>query len=583
MATEYELYTGEYTGSQIDEAIAMVAELAECVPGLIDRIETVESKEFDPTSAQQAALDSGINSTKTAQIDKNQSGLAGAIDGGAKNIIQNNLISRTKNGVTATTNPDKSITLTGSSTSSSAMTMVYDLSDVSLGNNYSSKIPVKPGTYIMIGTGDSRVKIQAWGYTDSTDCDVYANSKDNAEFTVTTKPYISFRFYIAANADFTTPLTIYPMCCPKDSYAISPAYVPRVPSQAELSADFTDFSKYENPIAVEWTDGKYISSQGEIGTDANYSISSEIKMRKGQRIVFNATGGSATSILTKFVNGVPTRIFDGSIAVMRYTIPKKFWIADEDCVVRICHDIRANSSNRIIQNEDVKPTIYNDIQYLGNSPLWGKKLVVVGDSLVYGSRIGEYPTWANWLAAKYRMTLVNAGINGSSIAEIPEGADGDDLHDPIVDRYNALLQDNKDADYIVYEGGANDRTQGVPLGSVGSNAKTEFIGAITRIINGTRIIVPKAKIFFISLPWRWTSANTLGLTEADYANAMISACQAKGVLCRNPCFEVDVDFRDAAMAAWADEGIWLGETANRHYSPDGYQYILPAIEKFLNQ
>ena len=347
--------------------------------------------------------------------------------------------------------------------------------------------------------------------------------------------------------------------------------------------DFTDFSKYENPIAVEWTDGKYISSQGEIGTDANYSISSEIKMRKGQRIVFNATGGSATSILTKFVNGVPTRIFDGSIAVMRYTIPKKFWIADEDCVVRICHDIRANSSNRIIQNEDVKPTIYNDIQYLGNSPLWGKKLVVVGDSLVYGSRIGEYPTWANWLAAKYRMTLVNAGINGSSIAEIPEGADGDDLHDPIVDRYNALLQDNKDADYIVYEGGANDRTQGVPLGSVGSNAKTEFIGAITRIINGTRIIVPKAKIFFISLPWRWTSANTLGLTEADYANAMISACQAKGVLCRNPCFEVDVDFRDAAMAAWADEGIWLGETANRHYSPDGYQYILPAIEKFLNQ
>lgn len=576
MAVDIELYEGAYTGAQIDEAVAAV--------GTLDtRVEALESSAFEPTTAQQAAIDSGIDSEKTAQIATSKSGLAAVIDSGAKNILQNNLISKTKNGVTATTNPDKSITLTGSSTSSSAMTMVYDLSDVSLSNNYSSKIRVEAGTYIMLGTGDSRVKIQAWGYTDNTDCDTYANSKDNVEFTVTTKPYISFRFYIAANADFTTPLTIYPMCCLKAAYNISSSYVPYVTSQKALEADFTDFSKYENPVAVEWTDGKYISAAGEIGTDVNYSISSEIKMRKGQRIVFNATGGSATSILTKFVNGVPTRIFDGSVAVMRYTIPKKFWVADEDCIVRICHDIRANSSNRIIANEDVKPTIFNDIEYLGNSPLWGKKMVVVGDSLVSGSRIGEYPTWCNWIAAKYHMTLVNAGVNGSSIAEIPEGADGDNLHDPIVDRYNALLQDNKDADIIVYEGGANDRTQGVPLGSVGSNAKTEFIGAITRIINGTRIIVPRAKVFFISLPWRWTSANALGLTEADYAGAMKEVCQSKSIPCRNPCLEGDVDFRDAAMAAWADEGIWLGEEANRHYSPDGYQYIIPIIEKYLSQ
>lgn len=505
------------------------------------------------------------------------------INSGAKNIIQNNITGVTKNGVTAVVNSDGSITLSGTSNKSSSFMLFYDFTDSSLSNSYSSKIPAVAGEYVLKGTNDSRVKVQAFGYTTEADQVTYANSKDDVTFTVA-KPYISFRVYIAANADFTTPLTVYPMCCLKSAYDVSSAYVPYVPS-ASAVAEYSELLRYENPVTVTWFDGKFVSNAGVIGDDVNYSISSPIKMRKGQRIVFSATGGSATSILTKFVNGEPTPIFDGTATPpMRYLIPYKFWIADEDCEVVICHDIRANSSNIIIPNEDVRPTIFNDEQFLSGSPLWQKKMVVVGDSLVKGSRLGEFPTWCNWIAAKYRMVLVNAGINGSSIAEIPEGADGENLHDPIVDRYNALLQENKDADLVVYEGGANDRTWGVPIGSVSSNAKTEFIGAIGRIINGTRIICPKSKIFFISLPWRWSAPNeTTGLDEADYAEAMKTICEAKSIPCRNPCFMGDVDFRDTSVSSWADEGIWIGEEANRHYSPAGYQYIIPRIERFLSE
>lgn len=354
-------------------------------------------------------------------------------------------------------------------------------------------------------------------------------------------------------------------------------------------------SKYVYELTPTWTDGKYINTSGEVETATNYSVSSPIKIRKGQRIVFSATGSSSTSILTKYdKDGNATMIFDGSAnPPMRFIIPKKFWIADEDCTLIISHKITKSSqdeTNILIPNDEVKPTIYNDEIFLSGSNLWKKKMVVCGDSLVYGSRIGNYPTWCTWIAAKYRMTLVNAGINGSSIAELtPEQitANGGDEHDPIVNRYNALLQANKDADIIVYEGGANDRTQNVPLGDVTSTTKTEFCGAINRIINGTRIICPKAKVFFISIPWRWTELNSLNLNEADYAEAMTAVCAAKSIPCRNPCFEGDIDFRNSYIASWADEGLWPNvlptPAANRHYSPEAYQWIIPRIEKFIDQ
>lgn len=561
------------------------------------RIAALEQSQFTPSSSQLAALNSGIDSTKVTQITANQNeiaeitaGIGSLVDAGAKNIIPVLFKGKTKNGVTGIVNDDKSITISGVSTASGAFVLVYDTADADVSNSYSTNIPVEPGTYICKGTNDSRIKIQAWNYTDGSDAEALANSKDDVEFTVTTKPCISFRIYISSGADFTEPLIIYPMCALKSSLTFSSAYTPFVPSQATIAQKFTDFSRYENPVDVLWFDGFINPADGTLTADSNYRYSSLFTIRKGQRLTWSSTGPSSIAQLAKYVNGqyIGNLVDVTENVRLRYLIPHKFWVADQDCQLRICHRITANGSSIIVQDTDVKPVIYNDEQFLSGSPLWGKKIVVLGDSLVHGSRLNEYPTWLTWLAAKYHMTAVNEGINGSTIAELPEGTDGDDTHDPIVNRYQDVLRAHPDADIVVYEGGANDRSQGVPIGNTTSTTKTEFSGAINRIINGTRILCPKSKIFFISLPWRWTGPNqTTGLNEADYANAMKSVCDAKSIPSRHPCFEGDIDFRDSYVASWADEGLWPGVSdppeANRHYSPEGYQYILPRVERFLNQ
>lgn len=554
------------------------------------RINALEQSAFDPTANQLAAMNSGITSAEVAKIGENTEEIGELVDTGAKNIVPVLFKGKTKNGVTGIVNDDKSITLSGVSTASGSFVLVYDTADVNASNSYSTNIPIEPGTYVCKGTNDSRIKIQAWNYTDSSDAEAIANSKDDAEFTVAAKPFISFRIYISAGADFTESLTIYPMCALKSSLAFSGAYVPFVPSQASLAQKFTDFTRYENPVEVLWFDGFVSSEDGTITTTTDYRYSSLFNIRKGQRLTWSSTGPSSIAQLAKYVNGkyVGNMVDVTENVRLRYLIPYKFWVADQDCQLRICHRLAANGSSIIVQDADVKPIIYNDEQFLSGSPLWGKKIVVFGDSLVHGSRLNEYPTWLTWLAAKYRMTAVNEGINGSTIAELPEGTDGDNTHDPIINRYQDTLREHPDAAIVVYEGGANDRTQGVPIGNTTSNVKTEFCGAINRIINGTRILCPKAKIFFISLPWRWaTPQQTTGLNEADYANAMKAVCEAKSIPSRHPCLEGDIDFRDSYVASWADEGLWPGVSdppeANRHYSPEGYQYILPRIERFLNQ
>lgn len=583
--TEIKLYNGQYTGAQIDAAVGGFQTFyTEFFPGFAAHL-------LDTDIHLSTAQATSISET-AALASKLETGLAAEVTANGKNILENRLISLTKNGVTGTVNRDGSITLTGTSTKTSAFVLCYDMYDGTQSNSYTTKRPIAPGTYVCKGTGDSRVKVQAWGYTDSSDCDAYTNATTDTEFTVTTKPYISYRLYIAASADFATPLTIYPMVAPKAAWDVSSAYVAHIPTQAEIAQDAADFTRYANPVPVVWFGGIIKPSDGTVDATGdnptNYHYTNLFKIRKGQRLVWSGTGPSTISQITKYKNGAfVAALIDGSVETkLRYYIPTKFWIADEDCEIRICHRVTASGSSHIVADDDVNPVVYNDEQFLSGSPLWGKKMVVFGDSLVHGSRLDEYPTWATWLGAKYRMTVINEGINGSAIAEIPQAsidADGGDEHDPIVDRYQDVLRANPDADIVVVEGGANDRTQAVPVGTVDSTDKTEFTGACNRIINGTRILCPQAKIFFINLPWRWTTASSLGLRENDYADAMEAVCKAKSIPCRSPLYEGDIDFRDSYVAAWADEGLWIGETANRHYSPPAYQYILPRIERFLSE
>ena len=206
---------------------------------------TWNGKQNALSSAQLDAVNSGIDNTKVEQIEtnknnisKDEASIVELVDGGAKNIIELGDAICEKNGVTAVLSSDGSIVLSGKAEgSTSNFLIINDLKTGSQTVSYASLIPIKSGVYAVSGVSDSRVSLQVLNYNSSSDVDTF----DSDEFTAT-KQYIDFRLIVRRTADFTTPLTIYPMCCSKAAWDISQTYQPYRPSYQEL---------YERVVALE--------------------------------------------------------------------------------------------------------------------------------------------------------------------------------------------------------------------------------------------------------------------------------------------------------------------------------------------
>lgn len=255
------------------------------------------SKQDALTAAQLAAVNSGINSAKVEQIETNknnistdEAALIELVDSGAKNIIELGNATCEKNGVTAVLNSDGSIVLSGQAEdASSNFIITNDLRTGSQTDSYASAIPIKSGNYIISGVSDSRVILQILNYNSTSD----VNSFDSNEFTAT-KKYIDFRLIVRRTADFSTPLTIYPMCCTKAAWNISQTYQPYRPSYQELIVN----------TAIEDISDKITAASG-------YTINSLTKLYKqnnrvfGQIVISKDTGsfGGAQELIASFNSG----------------------------------------------------------------------------------------------------------------------------------------------------------------------------------------------------------------------------------------------------------------------------------------
>ena len=174
--------------------------------------------------------------SRTEADNLQKAALADIIDSGAKNICQNNLTTIEKNGVTATTNADGSITMSGKSTANSDFLLVYDLFNPSAATSFTSNIPaVKGKTLICPATGNSGIRLQVMEYNSSNDYTSQSNSDSDKTFTLS-KNYMVFRLFVKSSADFTTPVVIYPIVCAQAAWNISHAFVPYCPSNKELWA-----------------------------------------------------------------------------------------------------------------------------------------------------------------------------------------------------------------------------------------------------------------------------------------------------------------------------------------------------------
>ena len=210
-----------------------------------------------------------------------------------------------------------------------------------------------------------------------------------------------------------------------------------------------------------------------------------------------------------------------------------------------------------------------------NSILHGKTIVAIGDSLFHGSKDCKGNTWLEMLAKKHEMTLYNYGQNGNTLAA--QSVEEQPLP-PMCVRY-ADMADG--ADYVVVLGGANDKRLSVPIGDDNSEDINTFCGAMNVLILGLTAKYPKARILFMTNYNRWPSKNKLGYSDIDYVNAMERICRKYSMPCFNNYKECGISFQIPAHLEWMDEGVVRGDGPNKHFSEEGYKWLMVKYEKLL--
>ena len=200
---------------------------------------TWNSKQNALTTAQLAAVNSGIDSTKVEQIEKNKNNISTAnaelielVDSGAKNkIFVDKLNTTNANGVTYTINSDGTITVNGTPSGSSPSYAVVAMPD---GSTYKNFAEFCNGDDILSGcpTGGSintyRMYITGTGYTRE-------DFGNGVELTDTSVSPLYLIIYIY-NGYTVTNLTFKPMICSKSAWDVSQKYVPYAMTNAEITA-----------------------------------------------------------------------------------------------------------------------------------------------------------------------------------------------------------------------------------------------------------------------------------------------------------------------------------------------------------
>ena len=309
----------------------------------------------------------------------------------------------------------------------------------------------------------------------------------------------------------------------------------------------------------------------DVRNDSVHMYSDLIYLDKGMTIRFFSSGSASMYCLSEwndnreFVEGL---VYGNSRhREITYTAPK-------DMIVRISAKKVQSGSEAVTTEEEFldvkiydKEIYYSDVK---NSPLYGKSITFMGDSLAYGNILGADAVWLHLLALKYNMKETNMGINGNTVAK----QNTETTNAPMVERYVNI----PDSDYIVIIGGANDFRLNVAI--------NDFKTALRTIIDGVRRQHSKAKILFLTNYNRNGGINTFnGLSEKNYVDAMIEVCGDKGVKCFDNYRESGTLFytpnANIPYPEWFDEGYALGISPNRHISREGYEWLLPVYENIL--
>lgn len=199
--------------------------------------------------------------------------------------------------------------------------------------------------------------------------------------------------------------------------------------------------------------------------------------------------------------------------------------------------------------------------YLRATSLYGKTLVIFGDSYVQNHVRPIEETWHYKLAAKYNMEYHNFGWNGNCVAY---DRTAENFGPAMFERYK-VLPDR--ADYVIVCAGHNDASRMMYTGE-----GTDFFREKLKVLCEALVRkYPSAKLCFVT-PWAVPRPMFPEMTAV-----LLEVCGSYSI----PVFDAT---RDSGIYVWDEEFRKLyfqspGDTA--HLNAAGHDLFLPKMEHFL--
>ena len=219
-------------------------------------------------------------------------------------------------------------------------------------------------------------------------------------------------------------------------------------------SDLDIFKRYNLATSLE----SGMCRNGSVVSVAGTYHTNKIFLRKGKKVYANNTRGTYGS------NREAYKITDSGYSVLNRNTED---ISDNYCRYDIQEDgyyifnVIANGcvaySKDNLSKYVVGCFMPDDVRNI--SVLYGKSISWIGDSIMEGYGYGG--GFAKMIATKYNMTYQNLGNSGATVASGQKFADG------INDRYCISLNipNMTKSDYHIFEGGINDYSLSVPLGT----------------------------------------------------------------------------------------------------------------------
>lgn len=277
----------------------------------------------------------------------------------------------------------------------------------------------------------------------------------------------------------------------------------------------------------------YIDASGELHSENHSCVSDYILVEKGKKYTFvtNRTTLGTGGIYIIWYNN--DKSYGGYILGSYVgTTSQVVFTAPQDCYVR-CNMPKLSIENAMFVSGEIYPTKYisfgihkslnEDIEVHAGNPLYGKRLVMIGDSICAGQNVGGLSrSWAEIISENNDMTVFNNSAGGSTL-RIVEGKAN------IVTK--TMNTDPNNYDYIIIQGGVNDMTGNlgtwIKPGNGGVNDypslesldRTTTYGAMEYLCKYCAIHFPTKKFGFIITyrgtepTWNDVSENLKGICE----------------------------------------------------------------------